>query len=1477
MSKMQKYRLILIFNTLLIFVLCNYTGYSQVTVNINSGNPKIPFPQFLDYTNPSVTLKNLGSQNSPGVPHAEMEQRMRDAWQIFANEFVYTGTTYGGKQYIKSNIGCPYDCSEGEGYALLAAAIMADKTTFDGLWMRIHDIRMMKYPRYVDCVIPNAGYVYGPNTVKDNTDAASDGSFDIAMGLYIGWKQWGDLMGINDACGNPISYKQELLNVTRGLVEIYDRGLGDCRRVSGSIGFDGYIKNGNTGPGELTGWATGMCPQGPEFAGPSGTRIDYAAPSYFKCFGDFLQSNGNAGDVPWNINQFRRAEASSDWLMGQMNSQGLIPVAGTVTLTGATPVFSSFIDGEDFRASWRTILNYLWNGNPTTSWNPTTHQVVAGANTYERDLGISFAAFLKNPQSKGQGCDTYAAPSITFKGPPTLSYYYSPAGAPGSTFTLNWLQGCGSTAAVAAQDFDLMGEMFRQCVIEWDGSTGYLTSTPLYFHGFFRLLGMLTLSGNLQAPCAMAPQANMKVYKATDKTFAYEGDLITYTLSYRNYGSLNATGVKITDVIPAGLQFVSATNGGTLTGSTVTWNLGTVNGFVSGGLAATQGTVSVTVKVAQGASGRICNIANITCTNGLGWTSNEYPNNITDVMERNCVDIVQRPLYINKNADVRLANPGQVVNYTLDFGNQPVAFLNGGRPGINVAFANNGTAASSNTLSLKFRLYHGADEAYINYKNYRISYFLQDGNSAWVLGNTIYEGGSAAGVTVTQQNLNPGTSGLGAWNQRMIIQFANQLATTTPHLLRYSGLTSRIHEGGTMMLRAVWDMHDGAFANHNWLDDWSADNAASATDGAPYFPVTNDWTDPNNPNIPVTKLHKNACATVAKTVNKILVEEWDGYTWRRVLGTGPVSGREVQNVVVTDVLPVGLTWGGFTNASTLGVTATYNAGTRTITWTIPLMLINDIGQLKYWATVNSAASFGGCPINTDLINTASISGTNESAAFAKDTVTVTCNPVPPAAPAPSSLSKTITTGAGPYSIGATIGYTLTYTNTTGSVAIPSLNNATDWTLQSGSGAFTFGSAKLTTVNNQNTVMTYGYSHGTDGTLTGTITPVSSAIIGIAMRHTGGAMANGVYVTFKPNSGAGNVEIKFWNGTTLVSQGTYALASGAFTYKIVLSGGTISVWLNSFAGAPLVAQSGMTVQAGYAGVINGDPLGADSWGSHQITNFNTNLDSGFNIQMYDPLPSNLTYVSSSNSGTYSAGTITWPMTNTTPATPLLAGATIVRTFTTTVNACAGGFVSNTGFIKVLGFTPDPGSQINTSCNLVTAPVNWLYFNAKNTTTGNLLTWATSTETNNNNFIVERSDDAVHFTRIYSLQGSGNSNLVKQYSYTDHNYASGTSYYRITQVDYDGKSSVSNIVSVTTFNEFVVQYYPNPFNSNGTLLVRSNAPSAKLTITSVIGVELQVLTIETNKEVVLGDNLPSGTYILFIESESGKERIRIVKNE
>jgi uncharacterized repeat protein (TIGR01451 family) len=393
----------------------------------------------------------------------------------------------------------------------------------------------------------------------------------------------------------------------------------------------------------------------PEFKGSTTQHIDYNAPSYFREFRDILKQVASedpslvGSETEWEQNQFKRAEASSDWLIGQLiaKSSYAIPTAGNCSMDANNiPTFSNFNDGEDYRCSWRNICNYMWHGNPEYTWNPTTHQTVSGGNTYEHDAAVRMAKFLNDPAhwnpDSGATCTSYATlGDLYYSGPATIVQQYDPmTGIAKGAFPLNWQNGTGSYSAVGAQDYELMGLLYRQCDIEWDvngGTDNYLNSKPVYMHGWARQMGMMVLSGNYPAPSQMLPKANMKIYRAIKDsiTYCYTGDTLTYILDYRNYGSVDASGVKIVENVPADFIVKKVYGGGIYNASagTITWNIGTVAGyksdntegpaldFTKGNLAKTIGQVRYTVQAGPNASGRYCTTADITCTNGYGWTS----------------------------------------------------------------------------------------------------------------------------------------------------------------------------------------------------------------------------------------------------------------------------------------------------------------------------------------------------------------------------------------------------------------------------------------------------------------------------------------------------------------------------------------------------------------------------------------------------------------------------------------------------------------------------------------------------------------------------------------------------------------------------------------------------------------------------------------------------------------------------------------
>ncbi|MFL5731142.1 MAG: glycosyl hydrolase family 8, partial [Cytophagaceae bacterium] len=1419
------------------------SALAQITANINTNNPNFPFPQFKDYTGGT----SLASKNPQGVPHAEMEQRIRDGYQILCNNMtyninkggVYAPVTVAGVKYISPTTTAAgadishCTCVEGDGYYLLAAAYMADKPTFDGYYMWMHDRQFQKTKRYIDGVTNSPGYAYSPGisgagSAGTSTDvlggglggnSATDGDVDVAMALLVAWKQWGDLAFItNDPnTGTPIYYKTEAIKYIKTLVDtlVYAPALPVRNYLSGDIGLDGYLKGGDSW-NETSNWASGGTYMGlkPQTGGPQMNYVDYYAPAYFRSFGDMLTAEAQS---PWCIKQYRRGEASGDWVMGQAYTQGFTYYAGQYNVAGSAVSFSKFNSSEDFRFGWRTILNYVWNGAPNRTWDPVNHQDIAGSNSSEYDMAMRMATFLKNPEAAPYNNGCYTGNTLTYGGPANLRWDYALNGTGGGAFPLNWAHGSGAPSAVVSGDADLMARMFRHCVIEWDqyndNTQRYLTSKPRYFHEWFRLLGMLVLSGNLHDPMDFAANgSNMKVYKAVDKTFAYSGDTITYTISYRNYSKTSAAAVVITDNLPAGLSFISATGGGTAAGSTVTWNLGTVPGFVTGGLAATMGSVTVKAKVTAAATGRLCNVATISTSNGTGWTSNEYPNNITDVMERNCVDILPtRPLTITKVASKTLANPGDVVTYTITVKNNSVPFLNGGRPGVRVAFANGGISASANSLTLKHRIYHGAHEAYINYANYRTSYFLnKPGPPAWILTNTINEG-VATVPTFSQQTLIPGPT----WNHRFILQFPSQIATITQFLYFYSGQGRYIHEGALMPQRMVSFINSAGNPNYDWTTDWSAEPGASAADGHPYWPVANDWTDPLLPNQPVLKYSPDNCSNnVTTTVNKLLVEEYDGYTWRRIYGNGPVSGRELNNVVVTDALPSNVTFAGFVAGHPAG---TVSGGS--ITWpTVPILKINDSLVYQFNVTVN-----GTCPTADFAVsNTATAKATNESPVASTATLTGTCSVIPTPPPVTASMAKLA--NAASYSVGNTITYTLKYKNKDGAVVSGATLGA-DWNDMIGNGKMTVtaGTIDLNT-GWTNKGMVYKYSHGKDGYIRGTLTLSQFQPYSIIMRYNGTTWTEARF-----NIQAATVQVSFFNMPANTQIGvtqtiSYGALPGAFDFQIQLSGANVNVWLvNSGAaiGGPApITQAGITVQAGYAGVKSaiGNPASLSNW--------YTGLDSGFNLQMTDAIPTGITYTSASNAtlgncpscgagpytGSNVGGVVTWQ----TIAGPILANDSITYVWNGTVSSCTSGSITNIAYIKMQGITPNPGAQVIVN-SVATTPVTWVDLKANMTDGQAMVTWSTASETNNDHFVVQKSSDGIDFYTIGSVKGNGNTNAVSQYSFADKNPAS-VNYYRLVQVDVDGSAHTSKVVYLAAEEEGIY-LFPNPYQNNTSLTVKS----------------------------------------------------------
>jgi hypothetical protein len=124
-----------------------------------------------------------------------------------------------------------------------------------------------------------------------------------------------------------------------------------------------------------------------------------------------------------------------------------------------------------------------------------------------------------------------------------------------------------------------------------------------------------------------------------------------------------------------------------------------------------------------------------------------------------------------------------------------------------------------------------------------------------------------------------------------------------------------------------------------------------------------------------------------------------------------------------------------------------------------------------------------------------------------------------------------------------------------------------------------------------------------------------------------------------------------------------------------------------------------------------------------------------------------------------------------------------------------------------------------------PVELLFFNASSQKDHVTLKWATATELNNSHFTVERSSDGYTFFCLDNVKGQGTTNAVSNYSYKDSRPGFGRIYYRLVQVDYDGRSKTSDIVSVKHDPSPELTAFPNP---NGGIIKLTGAFDEEIVI-------------------------------------------------
>lgn len=188
-----------------------------------------------------------------------------------------------------------------------------------------------------------------------------------------------------------------------------------------------------------------------------------------------------------------------------------------------------------------------------------------------------------------------------------------------------------------------------------------------------------------------------------------------------------------------------------------------------------------------------------------------------------------------------------------------------------------------------------------------------------------------------------------------------------------------------------------------------------------------------------------------------------------------------------------------------------------------------------------------------------------------------------------------------------------------------------------------------------------------------------------------------------------------------------------------------------------------------------------------------------------------------------------------------------------------FVSNQGY-NTIGMTQitdangctTTGSPIQSvgfaSSQCIPLPVTLTDFRLSIQQKNIQLAWETSSENNNSGFEVQRSINNANWQTLGFVKGAGNSSVKQMYSYTDADLVAGKYYYRLKQIDFDNKFTLSKVLTAEIkggVQNYLGQNYPNPVVQQSATInygVASQSP-VNISLYDVQGRMIRVLLNET----------------------------------
>lgn len=179
-----------------------------------------------------------------------------------------------------------------------------------------------------------------------------------------------------------------------------------------------------------------------------------------------------------------------------------------------------------------------------------------------------------------------------------------------------------------------------------------------------------------------------------------------------------------------------------------------------------------------------------------------------------------------------------------------------------------------------------------------------------------------------------------------------------------------------------------------------------------------------------------------------------------------------------------------------------------------------------------------------------------------------------------------------------------------------------------------------------------------------------------------------------------------------------------------------------------------------------------------------------------------------------------------------------------------------------------------------PITLNHFTAKGAHNEAHLSWETASEVINSGFDIEKSLNGITFEPIGFVKGAGNTTKINAYNFVDNNFTK-TAYFRLKQVNFDGKYTYSNIVSLEKILEKGnLKIYPNPLSNQHFLTVdlsENNQNQANISIFEANGRLIYRNTEGVGSVKIPVNDWANGLYFVRLTTHDGKTAVsKFIKN-